>query len=431
MLIVIFFNKFAILINLNTTFMKKLLLFMCVITQSIAFGQGSCATASPVTAGTYLHGVINGTYQPGCFPASTAANPVTSGLWYSFTSATQTVVRVNTNIAGNPASGDSRISIYDGTCGALVCVNSSDDISTTNYLTDLSFLAEAGVIYYIQFDNRWAADANNLSFEISTVAAPCNSSVPFNEVWANQFTCWRVFNTDANALTWAFNNGNDVNGDAINDPIALIFPVAATNGPKNDWLISNGIALTAGSTYEIEVVYNGFSNPLPANESFRVVMLDSKSPTAVFNEQIGSESGIVQSGATVSNLLTEGYTSTYGFTPASSGNYHVGIHSNTPAAAGIFMLFTVSLTEILSTQDFFANNLKIYPNPARDIITISSSTTVIHSIQLTDLNGRLVKSYNLNGVSDAELTISDIQAGLYFVSVETELGKGVTKIVKN
>lgn len=408
--------------------MKKLLLFVFALVQNVTFAQGtSCENATPIVVGTYSYGTIDGTYQAGCFTAA----DVTAGLWYSFTSATETVIRVNTSIPANPTTGDSRISVYDGTCDALICVNASDDVSATNYLTDLSFLAESGVTYYIQFDNRWGADANDLSFEISAVASPCNSSVPFNEVWANQFTCWRVYNTDANGLSWAFNNGNDVDGDAVNDPIALVFPTAATNGPKNDWLISNGISLEAGATYEVVVVYNGFNNPLPANESFRVVMLDSKSPTATFNEEIGSETGIIQSGAGVANLLPEGYTSTYSFSPPSSGEYHIGIHSNTSAAAGIFMLFSVTLDEVLSTQDFFANNFKIYPNPTTDLVNISASTTLINAIEVADINGRTVMSLELNGLSQAEFNISDLQSGMYFLSVKTDIGTGTTKIVKN
>ncbi|MEZ4839214.1 T9SS type A sorting domain-containing protein [Flavobacterium sp.] len=407
--------------------MKKLLLFVFTMAQAIVFAQGTCDTAIPVTIGTYSYGTINGTYQAGCFTTAS----VTSGLWYSFNSSTETVVRVNTNIAANPTTGDSRISVFDGSCAALVCVNASDDVSDTNYLTDLSFLAEANVTYYIQFDNRWGADAQNLSFEISTVDSPCDSDVPFNEAWTNQFTCWRPFDANVNGLSWSFNNGNDVDGDSVNDPIALIFPTAATNVAKDDWLISNGISLTAGITYDVEVVYNAFNNPGTANESLRVVMLDSKSPTATFNQEIGSATGIVQVGAGVSSLLPEAYASTYTFTPSSSGNYHIGLHCNTPGPGGIFMVFNVNMTTSLSAQDFFASNLKIYPNPTNDIINLSSTTTLINTVEVTDLNGRVVKSFKLNGISQTELNVSSLQSGLYFLSVETDLGKGTTKIIKN
>lgn len=91
--------------------------------------------------------------------------------------------------------------------------------------------------------------------------------------------------------------------------------------------------------------------------------------------------------------------------------------------------FNVNRT--LNTQDFFANNLKVYPNPTKDILNLSSSTTLINNVELTDLNGRIVKSFNLNGIAQTELNVSDLTSGMYFVSVETDLGKGTTKIVKN
>jgi hypothetical protein len=78
------------------------------------------------------------------------------------------------------------------------------------------------------------------------------------------------------------------------------------------------------------------------------------------------------------------------------------------------MLFSVTLTETLSAQDFFSNNLKIYPNPTKDILNLSSSTTFFNNVEVTDLNGRIVKSFKLNGISQVELNVSDLQSGLYF-----------------
>ncbi|MBC8883984.1 hypothetical protein H9X57_13510 [Flavobacterium piscinae] len=75
--------------------MKKLLLFVFAFVQCAIFAQGaSCETATSVTVGTYTYGTINGTYQAGCYTTA----DVTSGLWYSFNSPTETVVRINTNI---------------------------------------------------------------------------------------------------------------------------------------------------------------------------------------------------------------------------------------------------------------------------------------------------------------------------------------------
>ncbi|MDP2160613.1 MAG: T9SS type A sorting domain-containing protein [Flavobacterium sp.] len=129
-----------------------------------------------------------------------------------------------------------------------------------------------------------------------------------------------------------------------------------------------------------------------------------------------------------------------------TGNYRIQALSNDLAGTSFRIAFqndsidqyvmfldniTITATLPLSTNEFFANNLKIYPNPTKDIIDLSTSTTLINNVSVTDLNGRIVKSFNLNGISQTELNVSDLTSGMYFVSVETDLGKGTTKIIKN
>lgn len=83
-----------------------------------------------------------------------------------------------------------------------------------------------------------------------------------------------------------------------------------------------------------------------------------------------------------------------------------------------------------SVNDFFSQNISIYPNPASDIFNLSSATSTIENITLTDLNGRTVKNINVNSLSSAEVNISDLTTGMYFVTVQTDNGSGSTKIIK-
>lgn len=411
--------------------MKKLLLSFLLIGYFNAFSQLTCATATVLTPGPTAinYGVLNGTYITGCYGTPTP----TGAKWYSYTPTANVVARINTNIVPtNPAAGDSRVSVFTGTCVALVCYAASDDVSSTNYLTDFTFYAYAGTTYYIQFDNRWAPDADNLSFVFTvSAAADCSNVLPYTENWNPQqnFMCWTTSSTDA--LVWSYNNGNDFNGDLTNDPVVLIFPTAANNAPKNDWLISKALTLTAGTTYNVSVKYNAFNNPVPANESFRVVMLNAPVSTATFNQQIGAVTGILQSGIGVPDLLPDAVTGVYNFTPTTTGVYHVGIHANTATAAGIFMVFEVKVQVPLSVDDFQANNFSLYPNPTKDNFILETNTALMSAIQITDINGRIVKNMNLSGVSNTSVDVSDLKSGMYFVSVQTDNGAGTTKFVKN
>lgn len=132
--------------------------------------QNTCATAIPVGLNSYYVSQIDGTEAPSpvCAGGSTVA---TMGEWYSYTSPIDTAITVTTDLPQNNG-GDTRIHIYTGSCGNLVCYAGSDDIGGGNYLSSATFNAIAGTTYIIAFDNRW--NANGFTFKVmkATPAPP-------------------------------------------------------------------------------------------------------------------------------------------------------------------------------------------------------------------------------------------------------------------
>ncbi|MBC8643735.1 T9SS type A sorting domain-containing protein [Flavobacterium lindanitolerans] len=93
---------------------------------------------------------------------------------------------------------------------------------------------------------------------------------------------------------------------------------------------------------------------------------------------------------------------------------------------------TFEVSRALSRDDFFANNFSMYPNPSTGIVNLSGKNNVaINTIQLTDLNGRVVRNINANGVSETQINISELTSGVYFLNIQTDSGTGTTKVVKN
>ena len=72
---------------------------------------------------------------------------------------------------------------------------------------------------------------------------------------------------------------------------------------------------------------------------------------------------------------------------------------------------------LTSTNNMFAQaNFSVFPNPAVDVLHVSSNNGNIDAIQILDLSGRLVKSIqNLNG--NQTVNISNLNSGVYFVQV--------------
>jgi Secretion system C-terminal sorting domain len=85
---------------------------------------------------------------------------------------------------------------------------------------------------------------------------------------------------------------------------------------------------------------------------------------------------------------------------------------------------------VMATELFFTKNFIVFPNPANNVINVlSKNATTITQIQITDINGRVVKNL-ADKLVTSEVNIADLTAGVYFVKVTSDLGSGTTKIVK-
>lgn len=79
----------------------------------------------------------------------------------------------------------------------------------------------------------------------------------------------------------------------------------------------------------------------------------------------------------------------------------------------------------LSRNTVDAASFQLYPNPAKDFITIASKENqIIKSVSITDMQGRTV----LNTTSNTStISVANLQQGMYFVTLETTTGAITTK----
>lgn len=97
-----------------------------------------------------------------------------------------------------------------------------------------------------------------------------------------------------------------------------------------------------------------------------------------------------------------------------------------------YSLTAVPTINLLSVDKVVADNkLAIYPNPSKNLINISNSENILlTNANITDLNGRTVKTVQLNGVTTAQINISDLASGVYMMSINSDQGSVTKKIVK-
>jgi len=62
------------------------------------------------------------------------------------------------------------------------------------------------------------------------------------------------------------------------------------------------------------------------------------------------------------------------------------------------------------------NQISIYPNPAKDFITISSKSIIINKVEINDISGKLIKQINVNN-NKYVINSTYLKKGIYFVKI--------------
>ncbi|QHI38384.1 hypothetical protein IMCC3317_37760 [Kordia antarctica] len=503
--------------------MKKITLFLfCFLIFSYAgIAQDTCAFATAITAGTHTVTTVDGTEGTTVI----CAGGTTTGAaaeWYTYTPIASGSATVSSNILPANANGDTRLHIYEGTCGALVCVTGNDDVDYPggNYLSEATFNTTANTTYYIVWDNRWSSfgfdftlteaaavcvdpstfvanGSTSTTFDlgwtdtntgtptweiewgldaftqgtgtlVSNIATPsyvfmglspntnydffirtncggsngdsswvgpigfrsardCSASAafPFSQSFADGtiLDCWAFEDTDMISPVWSFNTDtNDLDGDGTNDNFMVVFPQAATEVAKNDWIFSKKMDMTTVNSYGIDVLYNAFDLNTVSDESFELYITDGTSSTALYQSLLGTYTGITQSGVfgdnTGNDLVTQAYTASVTFTPPSDGTYYVAMRATTTNSANLLMLFNLSVSETLGVEEFGADNFKHFINYDTSVLTIEASENMSDFVLYNSLGQQVLNSKLSSKVH--ELDLSNIDAGIYFAKVGIE-----------
>lgn len=71
------------------------------------------------------------------------------------------------------------------------------------------------------------------------------------------------------------------------------------------------------------------------------------------------------------------------------------------------------------------NTIGIYPNPATDVVHLSNLNSKIKSIRLCNLQGKVIRDFSTN-----DFSVTNLPAGIYYISVQTDKSTFTSKLVK-
>ena len=90
---------------------------------------------------------------------------------------------------------------------------------------------------------------------------------------------------------------------------------------------------------------------------------------------------------------------------------------------------TIEEEKISHFKEKPVSGISIYPNPATKEIQLSHSQGVVNNVQIIDINGKIVLTIN-RPIDKKPIDISTLKDGVYFISVNTDKGIEVKKLIK-
>ncbi|MGB1409957.1 MAG: choice-of-anchor B family protein [Flavobacteriaceae bacterium] len=278
---------------------------------------------------------------------------------------------------------------------------------------------------------------------------PSNDNTSFDGVW-NVYPFFSSGNININDI----NNGffmvrASVSGTDTTPPVAVCAPYTAVLDTAGNVTIT-GSNVDGGSSdnsgfYSTTVSPNIFScSDVGGPITVTLTVSDQAGNTATCTSEVtvidntppsiqcpGDMTDTPEAGATfytVPNFLAMGVTaadncevvSLTQTPPAGAqlvlGTYTMEFEATDPSGNTNSCSFVLTVEE-LGLDDYFTQGLSMFPNPAREMVQISSNHGLIESIELFSISGKVVDVPMTVDQAGASLNVSALPSGMYFVSI--------------
>lgn len=256
-----------------------------------------------------------------------------------------------------------------------------------------------------------ANTANDESAWYYTFNVP-SSTIPYTQDFENQVGLlgWTTIDVNADASSWFVGTSETVSHGG--EGLAVISYNSDEVTPLDDWFISTCIDFTPGN-YAITYWYRVAGSDYP--ENLRVAWGNAPTVagmTTVLNDHPGIANETYEQGIAH-------------FTVATAGTYYFGFYAYSDA--NMFRIYLDDINIAVDTKVDETNlTSRIYPNPATNNIRIESNS-LIKMVRIVNVLGQEVYAQAAAN-RGLEINVSNLNAGVYFVTIETANGTKTSKI---
>lgn len=340
-----------------------------------------CANAAVLTASTddMCNNAVSGTTVGATLSSDNSCNTDGYGdVWYVFNPTNSGYYEFE--LTRNSTTPATYYSVYEGSCGSLTEVTTSCN-SNANQILNLDNTST----YYVMVQTQQSGEG--ITFDLCVTELPpaqpnsdCSGALTFSESPDSAGT-------------------NRVSGNLDN---AYYSPEGACS-----------------STYES--VWYKFTPSYSGLYNFELIRTAGTSYYTVYDSDICS-TDLDYVGGDINSCFESGTDTA---TLVAGTTYLVTIQASSAASFEFFVYPDPSLGVGSSTFESF----RFYPNPVKDVLNLDSQE-IIDSVEVYNIMGQQVH-YETPEVSEAEINISDLKSGVYFIKVSINNKQKTFKILKD
>jgi len=338
-----------------------------------------------VTAGSTLMASIDDDVAGDC----DGVGVTSAGVWYTYTETIPGLISDITLSTCDDADFDTKISVYEGDCGALTCVAANDDGAGCGAFTsELTFQSDGVSTYYILVHGFGGAVGDfNLSVSCLPVA-------PFNDPIVNSIDV-------------------DEAGLPYTDP-AVNMPGATTEAGGTPAVCDNAGVL--GVWYNFVPEMGGTATATVVSPAGYTSVTFYTAPN---EDAVETDLTLVD---WFDNQCVPGITTSIPVTAGQAYYVYVANHEG--------------VTDIVIDGDFYlgvgdavVDGFTYFPNPANNELNLDAGTRSIDTATIYNILGQAVIDQTVGGNS-TRLDVANLSVGTYIMKVVVEGEVGIYKIVK-